>query len=156
MTTRSKQWLYLLFAFTCVLLGMCILLPIPWLGGETVMEQMTEEASTTSLDDQQEYHLTTVEYTTYIDEKKVEVYRFEPGTIVVNQGDEVVLRLHGIHGKQHEFTLEHYNIDGTVTKGKETTISFTADTPGTFRLTCHTHTSANQIPMVSYITVVKK
>lgn len=69
----------------------------------------------------------------------VETYRFEPGTIVVNQGDIVTLEIVGINGANHPFTIEGYEVSGTIKRGEVTRVTFTADTAGIFRLTCGVH-----------------
>lgn len=69
----------------------------------------------------------------------VETYRFEPGTIVVNQGDVVTLEIVGINGKEHPFTIEGYNLSGVVKRGQITRVTFTADKAGIFRITCGAH-----------------
>ena len=69
----------------------------------------------------------------------VETYRFEPGTIVVNQGDIVTLEIVGINGKEHPFTIEGYNLSGVVKRGEITRVTFTADKAGIFKLTCGVH-----------------
>jgi len=66
-------------------------------------------------------------------------YRWEPGIIAVNKGDEVELWIWGVNGSQHPSTIEHYVPDFTVTRGNLTVLTFTADQEGTFRITCHAH-----------------
>lgn len=101
-------------------------------------------------------HLFAVEYQSQINGKKQEVYRFDPGTIVVQQGERIRLHLHGFHGKEHSFSLPAWNIHGKIQKGKVTTITFPANKLGTFELICHNHaTKDTHGPMVSYITIVK-
>ncbi len=70
---------------------------------------------------------------------EVETYRFEPGTIVVNQGDVVTLEIVGINGEEHPFTIEGYNLSGVVKRGQITRVTFTADKAGIFRITCGAH-----------------
>lgn len=70
---------------------------------------------------------------------EVSTYRWMPGTIVVNQGDEVTLEIIGINGAEHPFTIEGYDMTGTVTRGHVTTVAFTADKAGIFSLVCTIH-----------------
>ncbi|MDR6224176.1 cupredoxin domain-containing protein [Desmospora profundinema] len=149
----SRQWLQLSLAFAFVLIGTTALLPIPWFDGKTMMEEVEEVASPPH--EEQTYHLVTTEFETRIGGKVIEVYRWDPGTLVLHKGDRVRLVLHGIHGKEHHFTLEGYNQSGTVKKGQTTTIRFEANQTGTFRLICHNHhQSEDKGPMVAYITVL--
>ena len=66
-------------------------------------------------------------------------YRWEPGVVVANQGDEVELWIWGVNGSQHPSTIEGYVPQFTVTRGNLTVLKFTADKAGTFRITCHAH-----------------
>jgi hypothetical protein len=70
---------------------------------------------------------------------EVETYRFEPSTVVVNQGDIVTLEIVGINGKEHPITVEGYDVTGVVRRGEITRITFTADQAGIFRITCAAH-----------------
>ena len=66
-------------------------------------------------------------------------YRFEPGLIVANQGDEVELKIWGVNGAKHTTTIEGYEKAFVVKRGELTTITFKADKPGIFRIICHDH-----------------
>ena len=46
-----------------------------------------------------------------------ETYRFDPGTIVINQGDIVTLEIIGINGQAHPFAVEGYDVSGVVRRG---------------------------------------
>ncbi len=70
---------------------------------------------------------------------EVETYRFEPATVVVNEGDIVTLEILGVNGKEHPFTIEGYDVSGIVTRGAITRVTFTADQAGIFRITCAAH-----------------
>ena len=70
---------------------------------------------------------------------EVSTYRFEPATIVVNQGDIVTLEIVGINGANHPFSVEGYDVNGTITRGKITRVTFTADKAGIFKILCSTH-----------------
>ncbi|EGK13588.1 cupredoxin domain-containing protein [Kroppenstedtia eburnea] len=154
--TTSRQWLYLSIAFALVLIAILALLPMPWFDGKTTLQEV-EEVSSTSTPEERTFHLVTTEYKAQLDGKEIEVYRWNPGSLVVREGDRVHLVLHGIHGKSHRFSLKEFGIEGTVNKGKQTKVSFTADRPGTYELICHDHlTPQSHGPMVAYITVLEK
>ncbi|SDW51713.1 Cupredoxin-like domain-containing protein [Marininema mesophilum] len=148
--TISRQWLILSIAFALVLIVTSTLLPVPWFEGKTVLQQFSPPSGTT-----QTFHLITTEYTTKVNGKKLEVYRWNPDTIIVHKGDQVKLVLHGIHGKEHQWSLQDFNRSGTIHKGKTSEVSFTANKVGTFALVCHNHqTPTSNGPMTAYITVL--
>lgn len=67
-------------------------------------------------------------------------YRFEPGTIVVYQGDDVELNIWGVNGKEHPGRIEGYEkTTFNVKRGQLTTVSFKADKAGVFRILCDLH-----------------
>ncbi len=66
-------------------------------------------------------------------------YRWEPGTIVVYQGDEVELRIFGVNGATHPGKIEGYDKSFAVKRGELTTMKFKADRPGVFRILCDVH-----------------
>ncbi|UVI31658.1 cupredoxin domain-containing protein [Paenibacillus spongiae] len=101
------------------------------------------------------FHLVTGEFEARTDDgKKIEVYRWDPGTIIVNKGDQVELRITGVNGESHPFVIEGLGIKGVVTKGKTTTVRFKAEAKGTYPIVCQTHTeSSHGAPMVGYIQV---
>jgi heme/copper-type cytochrome/quinol oxidase subunit 2 len=101
-------------------------------------------------------HLYTIEHNATINGQKAEVYRWDPGQIVVKKGETVSLHIHGFHGKEHIFSIPKLNIKGKVHKGMTTTVTFSADQPGTYELICHNHfTSQQHGPMIGYITVIE-
>ncbi|MCM2329072.1 MAG: cupredoxin domain-containing protein [Lysobacter sp.] len=79
---------------------------------------------------------------------EVSTYRWDPGTIVVNQGDRVTLEIVGINGDQHPFTIEGYWISDVVRRGQLTRVSFTADKAGIFKIICRKHAPAMQADLV--------
>ncbi|WP_274652573.1 cupredoxin domain-containing protein [Paenibacillus humicola] len=88
------------------------------------------------------------------DGKNLEAYRWDPGTVIVNQGDEVELRISGISGDTHPFVIEGLGVKGQVTKGQVTVVRFTAERKGTYPIVCQTHdTMDHGGPMVGYIVV---
>jgi len=102
-----------------------------------------------------QYHIAIVEYEGKTpDGKEYEVYRFDPGTLYVQHGQQVTLTFHGVHGLHHPFVIEGYNIQGTVSKGESKSVSFTADREGTFRIICTAHDEhSNHVPMIGYLVV---
>ncbi|PZD94658.1 hypothetical protein DNH61_17040 [Paenibacillus sambharensis] len=87
--------------------------------------------------------------------KEVDVYRWDPGTLVVHQGEQVRLEITGLKGESHPFIIEGLGIRGEVLKGQTTTVTFTADKKGSYPILCLTHTSEHQSsPMVAYLTVI--
>ena len=79
---------------------------------------------------------------------EVSTYRWDPGTIVVNQGDKVTLEIVGINGDEHPFTIEGYWISDVVRRGRVTRVSFTADKAGIFKIICRKHAPAMQADLV--------
>ncbi|HUG55512.1 MAG TPA: hypothetical protein VMJ92_00410 [Candidatus Limnocylindrales bacterium] len=66
-------------------------------------------------------------------------YRWEPGQVIVYQGDQVELHIWGVNGAEHPSTIEGYDRAFTVKRGQLTTVSFTADRAGIFRIICPVH-----------------
>lgn len=99
--------------------------------------------------------LLTVEYSTKLaDGKELEVYRWDPGTILIGRGETIELRINGVNGSSHPFVIEGLGIKGEVKKGQTTIVRFTAERAGTYPIICLTHTDMNHSgPMVGYITV---
>lgn len=79
---------------------------------------------------------------------EVETYRWDPGTVVVNQGDIVTLEIIGINGAQHPFRIEGYELNGVVSRGTLTRLTFTADKPGIFKIICDVHRPSMQADLV--------
>ena len=79
---------------------------------------------------------------------EVSSYRWDPGTIVVNEGDRVTLEIVGINGDEHPFTIEGYWISDVVRRGKITRITFNADKVGIFKIICRTHAPSMQADLV--------
>lgn len=69
----------------------------------------------------------------------VETYIWQPAYLVVYQGDKVTLNFLGVNGASHTTEIEGYNKQFVVKRGELTTVSFTADKAGTFRISCKTH-----------------
>ncbi|GIQ71027.1 hypothetical protein DUZ99_01575 [Xylanibacillus composti] len=100
-------------------------------------------------------HMVTGEFEAEVaEDKEIEAYRWDPGTIVVNQGEHVKLSILGVNGKSHPFYIEGTSIKGEVKQGQETVIDLKFDKTGTYRLICLAHPDANHNgPMIAYIVV---
>ncbi len=79
---------------------------------------------------------------------EVSTYRWDPGTIVVNEGDRVTLEIIGINGADHPFTIEGYWISDVVRRGQITRVTFVADKPGIFKIICRKHAPSMQADLV--------
>ncbi|MEE9277518.1 MAG: cupredoxin domain-containing protein, partial [Dehalococcoidia bacterium] len=66
-------------------------------------------------------------------------YSWLPNQIFVNQGDEVTLEIVGINGAEHNSSIENYVDYFVVRRGQITTLRFSADEPGVFRIFCTDH-----------------
>lgn len=88
--------------------------------------------------------------------KKIERYVFNPGFIVVNKGDFVVLKIHVVKGSKHQVEIRAFGVPETLIKrGEMKTISFVADKVGTFKMVCNNHVDQNtEGPMEAYIHVL--
>jgi plastocyanin len=80
---------------------------------------------------------------------ELEVYRWDPGTVVVHKGEMVALKIYGVNGKSHPFEIRGMGIKGEVVKGKETVVHFPATSPGIYEIVCSTHPE-----MIGYIVVM--
>ncbi|MBB6731941.1 cupredoxin domain-containing protein [Cohnella zeiphila] len=135
---RRLQW-YLILAVAVVLVGAYVgwqqskpaLAPIG--GGPQVQQVKTVEFNMTDSSGKQQ-----------------EGYRFDPGTIVVQKGVEVELRLSGVNGESHPFEIQGLGVSGEIAKGKTTIVKFTPKQAGTYPIICTTHTDP---PMVGYLVV---
>jgi plastocyanin len=90
--------------------------------------------------------------------REIDRYTFEPGFLVVAEGDRVVLRIHGIKGGKHVVEVPAFKTgEVPILRGQERTISFVADRPGTFLIRCTIHEgSGEEGPMVGYLHVLRK
>jgi hypothetical protein len=79
-------------------------------------------------------------------------YRYEPGSITVNQGDTVKLEIWGVNGPSHASEVEGYGKTFVAKRGQLTTVTFVADKPGIFRIACQDHTPS----MESYLVVLAR
>jgi len=104
---------------------------------------------------EKEFSIITTEYKAKMDDGRIlEVYRWNPGMIVVEKGDKVTLNILGVQGNMHPFEIKGLGVKGEVKKGRETKVTFIADREGTFPIICQTHSGRESNgPMVGYIVV---
>lgn len=149
----TRHWLYL--SLICGLLVITatfifVVNPLDWVSQQASTSQSSQTTDKT-------FHIVTGEFKTTTDDgQELEVYRFSPGHLTVNKGDQVTLNIHGVNGHEHQFQLDAFGVSGTVEQGKTTSVTFNADKPGTFELVCDNHATHEQGgPMVAYITVLE-
>ncbi|MCA1020726.1 hypothetical protein GLW04_11100 [Halobacillus litoralis] len=88
------------------------------------------------------------------DGTKIEAYRWDPGTIFMEKGEDVQLSIYGVNGREHPFYIEGTEIKGVVEQGKETVVDLKFDKEGIYRLICTTHAEIDTNgPMIAYIVV---
>lgn len=87
--------------------------------------------------------------------KEIERYVFDPGFLVVNKGDRVTLKIHGLKGDKHIAEIPAFGVKETqILRGEEKTISFVADKTGVFEIKCTNHIDAKKEgAMVGYLYV---
>lgn len=86
--------------------------------------------------------------------EEIEAYRWDPGTVFVEKGEQIKLSIYGINGESHPFIIEGLNIKGEVKKGEETIVTFDANEEGIYRIICLTHPDKDHNgPMIGYIVV---
>ncbi|MFF2450094.1 cupredoxin domain-containing protein [Neobacillus sp. NPDC058068] len=117
-------------------------------GDSTVFNQQSDK-------DIREIHMVTVEFKTKMKNgKELEVYRWDPGSISMKQGEKVNLFISGINGEKHPFYIEGTKIKGTVKKGEETIVPLQFNKAGTYRIICEAHSDrSHNGPMVADIVV---
>ena len=93
---------------------------------------------------------------------KVTVYatlvrsHINPERITVNKGDEVTMYLTNLERAQdetHGFTVDHYDIHGSLEPGETIELKFTADIEGVFPYYCTEFCSALHLEMMGYLMV---
>jgi heme/copper-type cytochrome/quinol oxidase subunit 2 len=136
-----------------IVLGAILLIAIACTG--IYLKHSESQAASAAMGAERTYHMVTGEFkTTTPDGKELEAYRWDPGTIYVKKGEKVTLNILGINGASHSFFIEGMNIKGEVKKGKETTVSFSPQKEGTYRIICTDHPdAAHNGPMIGYIVV---
>jgi plastocyanin len=133
------------------LLGIVLLAVAAWL----YLEREQIRSVTGPMNGERVFHLVTGEFEAKLpDGTEIEAYRWDPGTIVVNKGEKVKLVIRGISGLSHPFIIEGLNVKGEVKQGKETVVTFRAETEGIYRIICLTHPDSDHNgPMIGYIVV---
>ena len=63
-------------------------------------------------------------------------FEFNPSTVTVNKGDQVVINIHNIDTVAHGFSLATYDIIESINPGQLKTIKFTATQAGEFNFFC--------------------
>lgn len=118
-------------------------------------QDAAEVISAQHADEKAEIHMVTGEFTSKTDDgRKIEAYRFDPGSVTIQKGEAVTLTIHGVNGAEHPFRIEGTDIKGVVKKGEKAVIPLKFDEEGTYRLICDTHSSHGQgAPMIAYIVV---
>lgn len=140
-----KKWLF--FVIAAILMG-----SLYFFTSETIPTFQSSQTSNKEIT----VNMVTGEFsTTTADGKKLEAYRWDPGTIVIPKNQNVTLKIFGVNGEEHPFYIEGTNIKGTVKKGEETVVSLNFNEEGTYRLICdaHSHEEHNVVPMIAYIVV---
>lgn len=112
-------------------------------------------AAAADLTNERTIHMVTGEFKATTPEgETIEAYRWDPGTIPVQKGENVKLSIYGVNGESHPFIIEGLDIKGEVRKGEETIVSFKAEKEGIYRIICLTHPDiAHNGPMIGYIVV---
>lgn len=141
----KKKWL--LFSFVFIVMGLSAWYYLYPKSAETTVKEKTLEPV--------EIHMVTGEFSTKLDNgSDIEAYRWDPGTINIEENQNVRLKLHGINGMEHHFHIEGTNISGVVKKGETTEVAVQFKKEGTYRLICDTHsTTKDSAPMIAYIVV---
>jgi heme/copper-type cytochrome/quinol oxidase subunit 2 len=142
----KKRVLYILG-----LAGILAVIGTLWMSFKPDAEQAVSQTNNTI----REIHMVTGEFKSSTDDgKEIEAYRWDPGTIILEKGEKVRLKIRGINGKEHPFYIEGTDIKGIVKKGEETVVPLQFEKEGTYRLICLTHPTAEQNgPMIAYIVV---
>ncbi len=88
--------------------------------------------------------------------KQIERYTFDPGFLMVKQGDTVVLRIHALKGSKHVVEVPAFKTGQTsILRGQEKVVTFVADKAGVFEIKCSIHERADEEgPMVGYLYVL--
>lgn len=70
---------------------------------------------------------------------QVETYVWLPSEITVVEGDKVTLQVLGVNGSIHPSRIEGYGVAFEAKRGQVTTVTFTADKAGVFKIICDAH-----------------
>ncbi|KEO82852.1 cupredoxin domain-containing protein [Tumebacillus flagellatus] len=149
---RCRNWL---LGATVVLFAAALTAP-DYVRAETQTYTHTAHIAEKKAEPKQEFWIVTNEIKSAAKDgvPEMEVYRWDPGFLVVQRGKPVALHFYGVKGKSHPFEIQGLGIKGDVQKGKVTTVTFTPDQAGTFPVVCLTHPTINQNgPMIGYLRV---
>lgn len=85
-------------------------------------------------------------------------YTYDPGFLVVNKGDTVVLTIHNLKGDHHIVDVPAFGINEVkIVRGEERKFTFRADKAGLFVIDCKNHVSGEKEgPMVAYLLVLDR
>ena len=85
-------------------------------------------------------------------------YTYDPGFLVVNRGDTVVLTIHNLKGDHHIVDLPAFGINEVkIVRGEERKFTFKVDKAGLFKIDCKNHVSGEKEgPMVAYLLVLDR
>jgi len=85
-------------------------------------------------------------------------YTYDPGFLVVNKGDTVVLTIHNLKGDHHIVDIPAFGIhEVKIVRGEERKFTFKADKAGLFAIDCKNHVSAEKEgPMAAYLLVLDR
>jgi plastocyanin len=73
---------------------------------------------------------------------------FSPDVITIPNGKTTSLKLKNAGNREHTFTVEKLGIDVEVQPGKETTITVSPKSPGTYKLICRYHSQDGMVGKV--------
>ncbi len=90
--------------------------------------------------------------------KEMTRYVYDPGFLVVNRGDTVVLTIHNLKGDHHIVHMPEFGINEVkIVRGEERKFTFKADKAGLFKIDCKNHVSSEKEgPMVAYLLVLDR
>ncbi len=84
---------------------------------------------------------------------EVSAYYWQPGFIVVSEGEDVTLEILGINGAEHPTFIDGIPVPSfNVKRGQITTVDFNARRAGTYRIVC----TAHQPTMVAHLIVLPR
>lgn len=79
-------------------------------------------------------------------------YEFEPNTLIVNQGDKVVIEIISMD-VEHGFAIDEYNINEVIPEGKTMVIEFLANKSGEFEFYCSVYCGRGHTGMIGKLIV---
>ena len=85
-------------------------------------------------------------------------YTYDPGFLVVNKGDTVVLTIHNLKGDHHIVDIPAFGINEVkIVRGEERKFTFKAAKAGLFVIDCKNHVSGEKEgPMAAYLLVLDR